>query len=155
MGATFDLKAACDNLASFFAPGTLATPSGATPIRGAFGQAQQGAPALPMLFIEPHDGTVIIPGNSPMESHHLVDVHLLFSNAPGDIARVETDRQLWLATLLHAVDGHTAINSTLLGVKSAIPTGYAFDEIGYSGDLYPEIVIHWDIWVQEYPVFTA
>lgn len=148
-----DFKAICDAMAARYASGTIATPTGAQAMRKAYGQVPHSAPTFPMVVVVPQTGEVVTAGGTYNVTHH-VDVNFYLSKAPGDTARVELQRQLWLPALLNATFG-TQATWTMSGlIKSAIPTGYEFVELPYGGDNYDAIVVHTDIIVRDIPIPT-
>ena len=70
---------------------------------------------------------------------HSIDVLFYLSKAPGDVERVETQRQKWLPLLLGALNGKLTVG--LAYVKSVMPVSYEFTELPYGGDSYDGIRI--------------
>lgn len=147
-----DFKAICTNLAAQYATGTLATPAGADPIRKVFGQAPTGPYPTPFLVVLPSDGSRTYGDAQWMDQLHL-KVHVYFSKHTGDLSRVETQRQLWLPSLLAATHPNMAIDLQPTVLK-AIPTGWEFRELPYDADDYDGIVIDVTVFTREYGTFT-
>lgn len=144
-------KAACDALAARFAPGTITTPSGAVAMRHAYGQMPKNVAAVPCVLVEPINGQVF--ADSDRWRHEMdVDVLFLLSKRPGDPARVETQRQIWLPTLLAATEAQLKLG---LGgqvgweLAKAIPTGWEWAEYPIGADLYDAIRIHFRLFIYE------
>jgi len=142
-----DMMAICNGLAARYAPGTIATPSGSEPMRSSVGQAENSVPATPAFVVMPQTGEIVLEAGAWTQTHQIDGIFLL-SKAPGDIARIELQRQLWLPTLLTAtLSGYTL---SLAGtVKSALPIGYEFQVYPYNGTDYEAIVIHFEVIVRE------
>lgn len=142
-----DFKAICNALATKYGAGTIATPSGAVAMRSASGQAPHGPKQPPFVVVFPESGTIILESGAWVITHR-INVDFYLSKAPGDISRVETQRQIWLPTLLAAtLSGYTL---GLAGtVKSALPIGYEFVELPYGGDMYDGIRINFEVIVRE------
>jgi len=147
-----NLKTISTNLAAQFATGTLATPSGADAMRSVWGQAPHGPKPTPFLVVEPRKGTVTVQAQQ-IENQLNLDVLFFLSKAPGDIERVETQRQLWLASLLTATYGNLAIDLEPTVLK-AIPTEWEFVEIPYGADNFDGIVIHYTVYTREQVTLT-
>lgn len=140
-----DFKAISNALAAKYGAGTIATPSGAVAMWSSWGQAPHGPKPTPFVVVFPQNGTVILESGAWAITHH-ANVDFYLSKAPGDIARVEAQRQIWLPTLLSA----TLLGYTLGGtVKSALPVGYEFVELPYDGDMYDGIRINYELIVRE------
>ena len=147
-----DFEAICDAIAARYAPGTLATPSGAQAMRASYGQAPHSMPATPAVVVRPRDGEVIL-GSGQVMGQHNIDVEFFLSKAPGDIERVETQRQKWLPYLLTATYGQLKLG--LAGtVDKAIPMGWEFTELPYGGDSYYGIIVHLRVWTTETQALT-
>lgn len=155
-----DFKAICTDLANQYS--YSATPSGADAIQQFHGQAPQGLTQTPAIVVIPTDGTRTY-GDAQWQDELHLDVLFYLSKAPGDIARVETQRQLWLPVLLAATHGPNAQGGAqshmALGldptVLKAIPTGWEYRELQYDADSYDGIVIHVTVYTREYGTFTA
>lgn len=146
-----DMNAICNALAARFAPGTIGTPTGAEAMRYAYGQAPNNLPATPSVVVLPEDGQVVAnPGQWRFE--HNIDVLFYLAKAPGDTARVETQRQLWLPTLLAATQGQAKLGVS--GVDKALPTEWEFTELPFGGDEYHGIRINYRVWVTETVTLT-
>jgi hypothetical protein len=146
-----DFKACCNALAARFAPGTISTPSGAVAMRHAYGQMPKNVAAVPCVLVEPINGT--IQANPGQWSHEMdVDVLFLLSKRPGDPARVELQRQIWLPTLLAATEGQLKLG---IGVQTgwelakAIPIGWEWTEYPIGAENYDAIRIHYRLFVFE------
>lgn len=148
-----NLKSICDAIAARYAPGTISTPSGAEAMRNSYGQSPHSMPNTPAVVVQPQTGEAV-PGSGTWDVTHQVDVEFYLSKSPGDVARVEKQRQLWLPTLLEAVLGQMQLGLGSDGVKSALPTGYEFTTLDYGGDIYDGIVIHLDVIVREPVTYT-
>lgn len=152
-----DYQAICNALAARHAPGTMATPSGASAIRGASGQMPKGVPATPYMYVEPTSGTVVAQSGT-WDEHHYMDAVFLLAKKSGDPARVEKQRQIWLPSLLTATTGQMKLGlgaQSGYSVKSAFPQGYEWDEVDVGGDAYDAIRVHYDVWVQETVTLVA
>lgn len=146
-----NFKAACNALAARFAPGTIATPTGATAMRKAYGQMPKNVPATPCVIVEPRNGTILA---NPSQWLHEMDVDVVFvlSKQPGDTARVELQRQIWLPTLLAATEGQLKLglgSQAGWDLAKAIPTGWEWIEYGVAGDTYDAIRIHYRLFIFE------
>lgn len=147
----FDLKAACDALATKYA--AVSKPTGASVgMRGASGQIPMAVSAFPWTVIVPQDGEFIADAGAWHGTQH-IDAVILWAKTPGDTARVELDRQLWLPTLLTATLGDMDLGQAG-DVKSAIPSGWEFLEYPYLGTEYDATVIHFDVMVRSSQTFT-
>lgn len=146
-----DLKAICDALAVRYDPGTISTPTGAQAIRNSYGQMPHSMPNTPSVVIVPQEGEAT-PGTGMWDLRNKIDVNFYISKAPGDLARVELQRQLWLPTLLSACTA--SMNLGIAVVKSTFPISWEFIELPYGGDQYDGIVIHLEVWVQEAQAFA-
>lgn len=146
-----DFKAVCNALAARFAPGTIATPTGAVAMRAAYGQMPKNVAAVPCVLIEPTDGSINAT-SSQWEHQMHIDAVFLLSKRPGDPARVEAQRQIWLPSLLYATEKQLKLG---IGAQSgyelakAIPTGWEWIEYDVGGDAYDGIRIHFTIWIYE------
>lgn len=143
--------AACNALAARFAPGTITTPTGAVAMRHAYGQMPKNVAAVPCVLVEPVSGS--IDANPDRWLHQMdVDVLFLLSKRPGDPARVETQRQTWLPTLLAATEGQLKLG---LGAQSgwelakAIPIGWEWTEYLIGAEEYDAIRIHFRLFIYE------
>lgn len=143
-----DFKAICTALAARYAPGTISTPTGAQAMRKAYGQAPHGLQFTPAVVVMPQDGTVIVDPGVLRGQPHRIDVNFYLSKSPGDIARVETQRQLWLPNLLSATFGQSKLGLASVVMK-AIPVSYEFTELPYGGEMYDGIVIHVEVYTSE------
>lgn len=148
-----DFKAICTALAARYAAGTISTPAGATAMRKSYGQAPQGLQVIPAVVVMPQDGTVIVDPGVLRGQAHRIDVNFYLSKAPGDLARVETQRQLWLPNLLSATFGQMQLGLAPIVMK-AIPVGWEFTELPYGGEMYDGIVIHVEVYTTEIVTLT-
>lgn len=146
-----DLKAVADGLAAKYAPGTIATPTGAEPMRGSYGQMPEELAGTPSVVVFPESGE-IVPGSGMWTVTHQMDVYFYMSKV-GDLARAEEQRQLWLPNLLTACLANMTLG--VANVKSALPSGYEFVEMIYGGTTYDGIIVHYDVIVREPVTFTA
>lgn len=151
-----NLEGMCDALAARFAPGTIGTPTGAVAMRKAYSETPKNVPIVPSVFLEVQEGTIVAdPGQWKFE--HNVDVVFLLSKRPGDPARVETQRRLWLPALWGATQGQMklgyggAVGYTL---DKAIPTDWEFTEEPVGGDNYDAIRVHYRLYVTETVTLT-
>ena len=142
------LKDICDAIAALYAPGTISTPSGATAIRNSYGQAPHSMPNTPAVVVMPQSGEAVI-GSGTWDVTHQIDVQFFLSKAPGDVERVETQRQLWIPVLLSATLGQLQLGLGSDNLKSALPTGYEFTTLDYGGDIYDGIVIRLEVIVRD------
>jgi hypothetical protein len=144
-----DMLAICNALAARYAPGTIGTPATGTPatIRAVYGQAPHSMPTTPAVVVMPQTGDVVM-GSGTWDVTHHIDVLFYHSKKQGDVPRSETQRQLWLPSLLEATLGAATLG---LGgvVKSALPVEYEFLELPYGGDSYEGIRIGVDVIVRE------
>ena len=151
-----DFKAICDALAARYAAGTITTPTGALAMRKSYGQLPKNIPAVPAVVIDVQDGEVTAnPGQWKHEMH--LDVVFLLSKRPGDTARVDAQRQIWLPTLLAATQGQMKLTlggATGYSVDKAIPFGWEFTEFPFGGDEYDAILIHFTVYVTENVTLT-
>ncbi len=145
------LQAPCDALAARFYPAaTLATPSGADAMRGSLGRMPKAVPGTPYVYIEVINGTVV--ANDRWEHEIDVDAVFLLDKRPGDPARVDKQRQLWLPSLLAATEGQLKLG---IGAQSgyelakALPTGWQWDEVAVAGDEYDAIRVHYKLFIYE------
>ena len=146
-----DFNAICATLAARYAPGTLATPAGGTAIRTAYGHAPHSLPATPAVVVMPQTGDVV-PGSGEWTITHHVDVNFYLAKSQGDVTRNETQRQIWLPSLLSATLGAMTLSAT---IKSGLPTSYEFLELSYGDQLYDGITIHLDMIIREAVTMTA
>ena len=102
-------------------------------------------------MVLPQTGDVVAETGSWVITHH-IDVNYYLSKAAGDLPREETQRQLWLPSLLVAPLSQMTLG--IVNVKSTLPTGYEFRELPYGGDGYDGIIIHLDVIVREPVTFT-
>jgi len=147
-----DFNAICDGLAARFAAATIGTPTGATAMRGAYGQAPNGVPTFPCVVVVPQNGDVTY-GAGIEDGQHDIDVNFYYAKAAGDFPRSETQRQLWLPYLLTATNGQMALGLAPTVLK-AIPTGYEFAELPYGGETYDGIVVHYRVWTRDSVTLT-
>lgn len=145
-----DFAAICSNLAARYAPGTLATPSGATAIRGSLGSRPKAITAVPYAFVELDTGTIT--ANSQWLHEVTADVVFCLSKRPGDPARVDVQRQKWLATLLAATEGKLTLG--LAGqsgwtLNKALPTGWEFTEEQVGQEEWDAIRVHFLLHIYE------
>lgn len=147
-----DFYGICNGLAARFAPGTIATPSGASAMRAALGQLPKGAPTVPMVFVEALDGTVIAQDGGIWVHEMHVDVVFLYSKRQGDPVRQDAQRQRWLPSLLAATEGQLKIGIGAQAgyeVLKAIPTGWRWAEERVSDIDYDGIRVHYSVFVNE------
>lgn len=147
-----DFKLICDDLALRFAPGTIATPTGALAMRAAKGQMPKGAPTVPMVFVEALDGTVIAQDGGTWQHEMNVDVVFLYSKRQGDPVRQDAQRQMWLGSLLAATEGQLKIGIGAQAgyeVKKVIPTGWRWAEERVGADDFDAIRVHYTAYVNE------
>lgn len=146
-----DLKGICDALAARFAPGTIATPTGAVAMRASYAQIPKNVPTVPCVVIDVQDGTLI--ANPGQWRHEIaIDVVFLLAKRPGDPARVDEQRQRWLGTLLAATEAQLKIGlaaATGYSVDKAIPIGWEFTEFPVGADSYDAIRIHFTVYATE------
>lgn len=145
-----DLKAICDGLAARFAPGTLATPTGAVAIRASLAKHPKDVNAVPMAYLDVQDGAVV--ANSRWEHTINIDVVFLLSKRPGDPTRVDVQRQIWLPYLLAATEAQLKIGIGAQAgyeVAKAIPTGWEFTEENVGGTEYDAIRVHYQVFAYE------
>jgi len=151
-----DFKAICDALAARFAAGTIATPSGAAAMRKAYGQIPKNIAVVPSVLVIPQQGTVV--ANPGQWKHEMdLDVVFLLSKRPGDPARVEAQRQIWLPTLLAATEAKLTLGlagQSGYSVDKVIPIGWEFAEFPVASDTYDGIVIHYKAFITETVVLT-
>lgn len=141
------------NLAAKYAPGTIATPSGASAMRFAYGQTPKSIPATPCVYIEATDGEVVMGAQEWTVTNHLI-VNFLLAKKPGDPERVDAQRDRWLETLLKAT--FLDVDLGLAGsVKSAYPASYEYTEIDFGADVYDGIRVFVDVTVREAVTLTA
>jgi hypothetical protein len=139
-----NLKTVLDAIAAGpFAPTVLnaVKPSGAEAIRKTYPQMPDSTPMTPCLVLMPQNGEFIEGGAAVYNETHNVNLWFVYSFKTGDIERAETQRQLWVGTLAAAFFA-TAARLALTGstgIKSALPDGYEFDLLPYSGEEYPGI----------------
>ena len=144
---SFDLEDVCDAIAARYAPGTIGTPSGATAMRAAYGQAPNSIPMTPAVVVLPKSGELVY-GAGQRKSEHEIDVLFYASRRQGDVPRAETERQKWLPTLLAAVHGQVKLGLAP-DVDKALPASYDFTELEYNGESYDGIRIGLRVWVTE------
>ena len=146
-----DFKAICDALAACYAPGTIARPTGAVAMRKSYGQIPKNVPAVPAVIVVPQQGTVT--ANPGQWKHEMaLDAVFILAKRPGDPARVEAQRQIWLPTLLGATQGQLKLglgSECGYSVDKAIPNGWDFVEFPVGGDTYDGIVIHYTVYVTQ------
>lgn len=135
-----DLEAISNGLAARFAPGTIGTPTGASAMRASYGQAPNSIPTTPCIVVFPKDGDLVY-GSGQVKGQHRLDVCFYLSKSPGDIARVEKQRQKWLGLLLAATHGAMKLGLAS-AVDKAIPASWEFTELPYAGELYDGIIVH-------------
>lgn len=147
-----DFNDICDGLAARYAPGTIGTPTGASAMRGAYGQEPNGAKPTPFVVVHPQDGEVTFdPGI--LRGEHNLDVDFYLSKASADFKRIETERQLWLPLLLTATTGQVKLNLAPIVMK-ALPVGWEYDQLPYGGETYDGITIHYRVWTEEAVTLT-
>jgi len=150
-------KAICDALAARYQAGTIATPSGAVAMRKAYGQLPKNIPAVPAVVIDVQDGTLT--ANPGQWKHEMaIDVVFLLAKRPGDTARVDAQRQLWLPTLLAATQAQLKLGlggAVGYSVDKALPVGWEFTEFPFGADSYDAIRIHYTVFVTENVTLTA
>ncbi len=107
---------------------------------------------MPAVVVLPKTGTVTL---GPRMVDGTIDLDVLFylSKAPGDLARVETQRQRWLPTLLAALDGKMQLGLAAY-VQKAYPTDWEFVDLQYGGEAYDGIRITVRVWYTEARTFT-
>lgn len=147
-----DFNAICVALAARFATAAIGTPTGAVAMRQSLAQTpKQIGTDGPVHLLEVTDGSLIAnPGQWKHEMH--VDGLLLLSKRPGDPARVEKQRKLWLPYLLHATVDQLKLGlggATNYSVDKALPIGWQWDEFSVGGDDWDAIRVHWAIFVTE------
>lgn len=147
-----DLRAICDAVAARYAPGTLATPTGAVAVREAFGQAPQALRLTPSVVVIPKTGTVEL-GAGKVDGTIDLDVLFYVSKAPGDLARVEAQRQRWLPELLDALDAKVQLGLPTY-VQRAYPVDWEFAELAYNGEAYDGIRVTIRVWYTEPRTFS-
>jgi hypothetical protein len=140
---SFDLKAICDNLAAKYAPGTIATPSGASAMRRAYAAQPVNVPALPAVVLEVQSGEVILDSGA-WHGNVLIDVVLLVTKAQGDTARADQERQLWLPALLAACWSDMDLGLAP-DVAKAYPLGWEFGEHSVAGTAYDAVIVHFAV----------
>lgn len=152
-----NVDAICVALAARFAAATIGTPTGADAMRVSHPGMPKGVPVTPCHLLEMQDGSVV--ANPGQWKHELnIDGVLLLAKRPGDPARVEKQRRLWLPYLLHAtVD---ALKITLGGgagytVDKAIPTSWEWTEYSVSDNEFDAIRVRWVVYVTENVSLTA
>lgn len=154
---TVNVEAILDALAARFLAAAIGTPTGAQAMRASYSETPKNVAATPCHLLEVQDGTVV--ANPGQWKHEIqVDGLLLLSKRPGDTARVETQRRLWLPYLLHA-----SVDQVKLGlggasgysVDKAFPVGWEFTEYLVGADTYDAIRVAWTIWVTENVTLTA
>lgn len=146
-----DFYSICNALAARFAPGTIATPTGASAMRAAYGQLPKGIPSVPCAFVDVQSGTVV-PNMGQWDHRASVDVVFLLSKRPGDPSRVDAQRQRWLPALLAATQGQLKLGlgaQANYEVKSALPTSWEFVEVAVGADEYDAIRVTFEIWIKE------
>lgn len=154
--ATPDLKATCDALAARFAPSTITTPANGLAMRASFGQMPNTVPATPAVYVEPTDGEVV--ANARWEHEWNIDAVFLVDKSAADPKRIETQRQIWLPTLLGATQGQLKLG---LGAQAgwelakAVPTGWKWDEVDVAGTDFAAIRITYRVYVYETVSLTA
>jgi len=154
--ATPDLKSTCDALAARFAPGTITTPTNGLAMRAAYGQMPNDIPATPAVFVEPTDGSVV--ANMQWNHEWNLDVVFLVDKSTGDPKRIETQRQLWLPTLLGATHGQLKLGlggESGWNVDKAIPTDWRWDEVDVAGVDFAAIRINYRVYVTQTVTLTA
>jgi hypothetical protein len=146
-----DFRAICVALAARYAPGTISTPTGASAMRASYAQAPKNVPTVPCVVLEIQQGTVT--ANPGQWKHEMqVDAIFVLSKRPGDPARVDTQRQLWLPALLAATEGKLTLGlagQAGYSVDKAIPTGWDWIEYQIGADGYDGIRISYTIFVTE------
>lgn len=146
-----DFKAICDNLAARFAPNTISTPTGAAAMRASYAQQPKNIAAVPCVILEVQDGNLTAnPGQWKHEMN--IDVLFLLSKRPGDPARVEAQRQLWLPYLLAATEAQMKLNlgsASGYTVDKAIPSTWEWIEYGVGQDTYDGIRVRYTVYVTE------
>lgn len=154
---TINAEAILDAMAARFLAAAIGTPSGATAMRASYSETPKNVAATPCHLLEVQDGSVV--ANPGQWKHEInVDGLLLLSKRPGDTARVETQRRLWLPYLLHATVDQLKLglgSATGYSVDKALPTGWEFTEFPIGADNYDAIRVAWTIWVTETVTLTA
>lgn len=145
------MKAICDALATRYTG--MTPPSGET-LRKAYGQTPHSMPQTPSIVFMPQDGEMVTEPGMWVGTHR-IDLIFYLSKSPGDLARIETQRQKWLGPLLSRLDGATTITLASSGVKSALPIGYEFTEVPHGGDNYDGIIVHLEVKTREAVTFAA
>ena len=148
--ATPDLKGTCDALAARFAPGTITTPTSGLAMRAAYGQMPNTVPATPAVYIEPTDGEVT--GDNRWAHEWNLDAVFLVDKSTADPKRIETQRQLWLPTLLGATQGQVKLGiGAQVGweLAKALPTGWKWDEVDVAGTDFAAIRVSYRVWIYE------
>lgn len=146
-----------DALAARFAPGTIGTPSGADAMQASYSESPKAVAQTPAHLLEVQDGTLV--ADTARWSHEIkVDGLLLLAKRPGDPARVETQRRLWLPFLLHATADQMKIGiGAQVGyeVAKVLPDGgWEWDEYKVADIEYDAIRVHWTIYLYETVVLT-
>lgn len=142
-----DLEDICDAIAALFAPGTIATPTGATAMRASYGQAPNSIPMTPCVVVMPQSGELVY-GSGQRKSEHEIEVLFYHAKRQGDVPRSETERQRWLPALLDAINSGVKLGLSAY-VDKALPTNYEFTELPYNDDNYDGIRITFRVWVTE------
>lgn len=151
-----DFYATCNALAARFAPGTITTPTDALAMRAAFGQMPNAVPATPAVYCEPTSGQVV--ANQTWDHEWDIDVVFLVDRVTADPKRIETQRQLWLPTLLRATQGELKLGIGAQSgweLKKAIPTGWEWDEVNVAGTDFSAIRVHYRVFVAETVTLVA
>lgn len=151
-----DFRAICTGLAARFAPGTIATPTGASAMRASYSAIPKNVPTVPCVVIDVQDGTLT--ANPGQWKHEMaIDVVFLLSKRSGDTARVDIQRQLWLPALLAATEAQLKIGlggAPGYSVDKALPVGWEFTEFPFGGDEYDAIRVHFTVFVTENVTLT-
>ncbi|MFZ9979549.1 MAG: hypothetical protein ACO3HN_06355 [Opitutales bacterium] len=146
-----NFEAVCDALASRFAAATIGTPTGAAAMRASYSETPKNVPAVPAHLLEVQTGTVTA---NPGQWKHEMDIDgvFLLSKRPGDTARVETQRRLWLPYLLHAAVDQMKLGyggATGYSVDKVVPTSWEFTEFVVASDEYDAIRVSWRLYITE------
>lgn len=148
-----DLKAIADALAARFAPGTIATPTGALAMRATYAQIPKNIATVPCVVLEVQDGTLT--ANPGQWNHEIrIDAVFVYSKRQADTVREEKQRQLWLGTLLAATEAQMKLglgSASGYTVDKAIPTGWEFIEYPFGGEntTYDAIRVHFTVYARE------
>ena len=150
MTLSLDLPAVAAGLAACY--DGLSAPGAARSVRSSTSEAPKAITATPCVVVWPESGDITV-GDGRMSGEHEFTAVLYLDQREADPARSTRAEQAWVAPMLGATLGRSALGLAPLVVK-ALPVRYQLGVTSYAGQEHPSVSVTVRVWTRHPAAMT-